>query len=289
MHRLRKLITAACLLSTSLVAAQGYQDHVDRGLHLVQYDSLVLAEQSFREAMKAEPAHRNNALLFRYIGQIQERTNRQLEAIESYTLGINVAENALGIHTTAESPMVDLLIALRLDRASLHLRLGNDDRAISDYSDVLDLRADHTEALFYRAYLYARKRDNRRARQDYDHLLRLQPTHEEALLGLAILNDNDHRPREAMELMDRLIQLHPNHATLYVVRAGMEQERQQYETAIYDFTRAIELEPDNAEHYLSRASCYKVMRRSKLARRDFDKALTLGADRQLVLQMMKQP
>ena len=115
---------------------------MERGLSQMEHDSLTQAEQTFRQAMQLSPALKSNALLFRHIGQIQERTGRDHEALESYTLGLNLSPTTLG---------------LLLDRASLYYRLGNEQRALSDYSAVLDLSPDHTEALFFRAHLYTRK------------------------------------------------------------------------------------------------------------------------------------
>ena len=252
--------------------AQTYQSCVERGLSQLEHDSLVQAEASFREAMMISPALKSNALLFRHIGQIQERTGRDHDALESYSLGLNIAPNTQ-----------DLL----LDRASLYFRLGNDDRAIADYTSVLDNNADHPEALFFRAYLYSRRRDYKKARFDYEHLLKVQPVREDALQGLCILNSKDSRPREAMEQVNNLIQLFPTHGTNYVIRGGMELDEKRYEAALYDFDKAISLDPNNPDFLLSRADCYTKMRKKKQARQDLQQALQLGADKQVVADMFR--
>lgn len=260
-------------LSCSMCAfSQTYKDYVDRGMAQLEHDSLTEAEASFRQAMLLSPALKSNALLFRHIGQIQERTGRSQEALESYSLGLNLSPTTLG---------------LLLDRASLYYRLGNEPHAISDYTSVLDLNADHQEALFFRAYLYVRMRDYKRARADYDHLLKLQPLREDALQGLCILNTKDNRPREAMEQANNLIQIYPNHAVNYAIRGGIELDSKQYEVALYDFDKAVELDPSNPDMLLSRADCYTRMKKKKQARKDLQQALELGADRQVVAEMMQ--
>lgn len=259
-------------LMSSSIHAQTYQSCVERGMSQLEHDSLPEAEASFRQAMAISPALKSNALLFRHIGQIQERQGHDHEALESYSLGLNISPTTLG---------------LLLDRASLYFRLGNDERAITDYTSVLELNEDHTEALFFRAYLYSRKLDYKRARYDYEHLLKLQPAREDVLQGLAILNSKDNRPREAMEQVNNLIQLFPTHATNYLIRGGMELDAKRYETALYDFDKAISMEPNNPDYLISRAECYAKMKKIKQARADLQAALQLGADKRLVAEMYK--
>lgn len=272
--RMKKLLTAlGAMLWAIGFRAQTYKDYVQQGLDAMSADSLAQAEALFRKALEAEPAQKSNALLFGHIGRIQERQRRYDEALESYTLGINLSPHTMG---------------LLLDRASLYMRLGREEKALTDYSDVLDLNPDHREALLFRAYIYVRQRLFKRARQDYDALLKLEPTHEQGLLGLALLNDKDNRPREAMEIMNRLVALYSARASIYAVRGGMEQARKQYELAQYDLDKAVELEPQNPEYYLCRAGFYMEIKKKKLARADLEAALRLGASREEVVSLLHE-
>lgn len=243
--------------------AQRYQQLVKRGLEQMQADSLLQAEATFREALEADPLIKSNALLYQYIGNIQERRGEYQRALDSYNLGLNISGTT---------------VSLLLNRASLYMHLDNKDRAMADYSEALNLEPNQTEALFFRAYLYTQKRDYKRARADYDRLLKLEPTNEKARLGLAILNDKDRRPHEAMEQMDLLIQLYPCRASLYLVRGDMYQRRRQYDVALIDFNHAIELEPENPDCYVSRSLLYKVMKKKKQSKQDAQTALRLGAN-----------
>ncbi len=265
------LLWAVSCFATSR-AQEYYKEWVELGMSQLEHDSLVEAETSFRKAMTVSPALKSNAILFRHIGQIQERTGREKDALESYTLGINLSPTTIG---------------LLLDRASLYLRMGNDSHAIADYTSILDLNADHKDALFFRAYLYTKGMDYKRGRADYEHLLKLEPNREDALQGLALLNSKDNRPREAMEQVNTLVQLYPYHATNYVMRGEMALERKQYENALYDFDKAISLEPENPEFLISRACCYIAMKQKKSARKDLQLALQLGADKMLIAQLLQ--
>ena len=245
----KKLFFCLFLISCCLAAnAQRYQQLVKRGLEQLQADSLLQAEATFREALDVDPLIKSNALLYQYIGNIQERRGEYQKALDSYKMGLNISST---------------IPSLLLCRAALYLRLDNQDKAMIDYTEVLNLDPDQTEALFYRAFLYSQQRDFKRARIDYDRLIKLDPTNEKARLGLAILNEKDRRPREAMEQLDALVQLFPAHASLYLVRGGMFLRRKQYELAQADIERALELEPETPDCYVTRFQLYKALKKKK--------------------------
>mgnify|MGYP000186323873 FL=1 len=266
-----KLTLGLCLAATVCQAqVSDYRTYVRRALESMSADSTEKAERLFREAMRIEPAQRSNAMIYYQIGRMQEHRGKPEKALESYTMGLNVAPHVL---------------PLRMARAKLYMQLGNKEMALVDYSDVLDWKADEQEALFMRAYIYTGQRLYRRARADYEALLKLNPAHEEARIGLVLLNEKDNRPREAMEQINAMVAAAPDHAILYAVRAGLEQTRKQYEAAEADFTKAISLEPKNIDYLLNRAALYIETKRKKEARADLDKAMELGANPEDVASM----
>ena len=201
-----KLTLGLCLAATVCQAqVSDYRTYVRRALESMSADSTEKAERLFREAMRIEPAQRSNAMIYYQIGRMQEHRGKPEKALESYTMGLNVAPHVL---------------PLRMARAKLYMQLGNKEKALVDYSDVLDWKADEQEALFMRAYIYTGQRLYRRARADYEALLKLNPAHEEARIGLVLLNEKDNRPREAMEQINAMVAAAPDHAVLYAVRAG---------------------------------------------------------------------
>lgn len=250
-----------------------YQECVEKGIALLKQDSLLQAESLFLQAIKAEPTLQSNSLLYNQLGQIQERLGHNQDALASYA-------NALNLNPSYTEVL--------LNRASLYLRIDNQDRALQDYSAVLEGNPDHQEALFFRAYIYSGKRMYRQARADYEKLLQVNRLHEKALLGLALLNDKDNRPREAMEQINNLIAFFPDNALYYTIRGGMQQQRRNYEKAIADFNLAIELEPDNPEYLISRASCFKEMKKRKLAVEDLKRAQELGGDPAVIAEILQK-
>lgn len=252
------------LLVCAIAMAQtnSYQLLVRQAVTAMEDDSLRLAEQLFRQALKESPQAQGNVIIWSHLASIAERTGREDEAMEDYRQALLLAPGTTG---------------LLLSRASLYLKMGNESRALADYNEVLDKHPDHAEALLMRAYIRQRKNLLKDARRDYEHLLRLDPNHEQALLGLALVNDNDRRPQEAMENINRVIDLYPTHAAGYAIRAGMEFDRKLYEVAEVDYSKAIEIEPENISFRLARAHFYNKTKRKKEAREDVRVAARLGA------------
>ena len=159
------------------------------------------------------------------------------------------------------------------------------DKARVDYSLVLDIQPDNTEALRMRAYAYVELQDYKSARADYDHLLRLQPQDYNGRLGLAMLCQKEGKLKEALAILDGMVeeksegtslQTAPAHAVVYVARAGVQQELGNLPMALMDLEEAIRLDPSRYEAYLVRGQIRLSRGEKKEARADFEKAVELG-------------
>ena len=144
------LMASLCLVAVA-TQAQSYKEYVRKALDAMSTDSTEVAERLFREAMRVEPAQRSNAMIYYQIGRMQEHRGKLEKALESYTMGLNVAPHVL---------------PLRMARAKLYMQLGNKEKALVDYRDVLDWKADEQEALFMRAYIYTEQRLYKKTRTD---------------------------------------------------------------------------------------------------------------------------
>ncbi len=272
---MKKLLLGACaaLVSLSLSAQQTYKELAEQAFHCVEQDSLDRAAGLFRQALKLEPGNAFNAELFAGLGEICYRQKRPQEAIEQYTLSLNMRPKS---------------VPTLLSRAGVYLETGYERHAYTDYCDVLDLDKDNREALFFRAYINMSRRDYKAARVDYERLLMLDANHFNARLGLAVLNQKEGRLKEANDQLTTLITAHPQDASLYAARADVEKEQKAYDLALLDLEEAIRLQPDNAQHYLSRAAIYVKQDRKKQARADLDRAVELGVSRASLDGFMKE-
>ena len=140
-----------CLCLCTPAKSQTYDELIDKAMDAVEQDSLLLAENYFKEALRLEPANMRNSLLFSNLGTIQRRMGKRKEALESYSLALNKTPYS---------------VTMLLNRASLLLEMNDLDRAYTDYCGVLDLDQKNPEALMFRAYIYMKRRQYQDARLD---------------------------------------------------------------------------------------------------------------------------
>ena len=148
-------------------------------------------------------------MLFSNLGTVQHRLGKIDKAIESYTLGLNLAPYS---------------VTILLNRAALYLEKNLYEKAYLDYCNVIDIDRKNQEALLYRAYIYMQRRDYKEARIDYNTLLQEEPKNKMGRLGMALLNQKELKFREALEEFNRMITDYPNDASLLKARANLEIE-----------------------------------------------------------------
>lgn len=262
-------------------SAQTYQELSERAVAAAEQDSLELAKQYIGQAMRTEPANPHNALLYSNLGTIQRRQHQYEQALESYTMALNIAPRA---------------VPILMNRAALYLELGKGELARIDYSLVLDLEKDNQEALLMRAYIYMNRRDYKFARADYEHLLKLAPQSYNGRLGLATLERKEGKYDAALALLNAMLAGQEEatglsasqRAVLYVARAGVEQEMKHTDLALLDLEEAVRLDASQPEAYLMRGQIYLSQKKKNLARRDFEKAVSLGIPQADVRELLRQ-
>ena len=270
-----RLVFLALLLFIALQPAwgQSQSEWADKAYTYVTQDSLAQAEECFKKAVDTNPMSEQCAMLLTNLGTIQRRRGKVREAIESYTQAL------------AHSPLATPIL---MERATAYLALGNDDKAYTDLCNVLDKNANHTEALYYRAFIYTNRREYAAARTDYKRLLAIDPTHENGLLGLALLDQYEGRLQAAEQQLSQLIDRYPDKAIYWQARANLLTEQKFYDLALIDYETAITLQPTDAYIYVARAELYLKMKRRAAAKNDLDHATSLGLSRAAISELYKQ-
>ena len=246
------------------LSAQTYDELISHAMSAVEADSLYQAESLFKKALQKEPANLRNALLFSNLGTIQRRMGKNKEALESYSLALNL------------TPYSKTML---VNRASLYLEMDYLDKAYVDYCNVIDLDAKNQEALQFRAYIYMRRRQYQDARNDYQSLLEAVPGDKTARIGMAMVNQKLQRYRESLEEFNRLIVDYPQDVSLLKARAELEVEMNTLELALLDLESAVKLAPNDAEIYVMCGDIYIAQGRNREAYRAFEKAIELGVPR----------
>ena len=258
-----KLILIAVFACFQL-SAQTYDELITRAMNAVESDSLYQAETWFKKALQLEPANMRNALLFSNLGTIQRRMGKNKEALESYSLALNLTPYS---------------ITMLLNRASLYLDMDYLDKAYVDYCNVIDLDAKNQEALGFRAYIYMRRRQYQDARNDYQKLLEVVPGDKTARIGMAMVNQKLQRYRESLEEFNRLIVDYPKDVSLLKARAELEVEMNTLELALLDLESAVKMAPNDAEIYVMCGDIYLAQGRNREAYVAYEKAVELGVPR----------
>jgi Tetratricopeptide repeat. len=168
---------------SQLYAQDNYGQIIEKALNAAKKDSLSQAEKLFKEALHMDPANMRNALLFTNLGTVQRRMGKIDDALESYSLALNITPYS---------------VVTLLNRASLYLEKNNYDKAYLDYCNVLDIDRKNKEALLFRAYIYMNRREYKEARIDYNALLTEDAKNRTAMLGLVLLNQKEMKYREAL-------------------------------------------------------------------------------------------
>ena len=261
----------AWLLGMQLYA-QTYDELITRAMDAIEKDSLYQAEGYLKKALQLEPANMRNALLFSNLGTVQRRMGRKKEALESYSLALNLTPYS---------------ITMLLNRASLYLELDYLDKAYVDYCNVIDLDAKNTDALQFRAYIYMRRRQYQEAKNDYQSLLEVLPDDKTARIGIAMVNQKMQRFREALEEFNRLIVDYPKDASLLKARAELEIDLNTLDMALLDLGNAVRLTPNDAELYVMCGEIYLEQGRKREAYVAFEKAIELGVPRPELQEQLK--
>lgn len=258
------LIGLGMMAAGNLYAQSSYTEVVEQAMEYTRKDSLLQAEELFRKALKMDPKNPRNALLFSNLGTVQKRMGKTDEAIESYSLALNITPYAT---------------AILLNRAALYMEQGLLDKAYLDYCNVIDLIPEEQEARLFRAYIYMQRRQYAEARIDYNVILNKDLKNKSARLGLVLLDEKEGRVTRALDALNLLISDYPQDVSLLQMRANMEADQQQWELALLDMEEAIRIDDRNAESYLMKGNICLELGKKAEARSAFEKAVSLGIPR----------
>ncbi len=259
---MRRLIIIACVCLCSFgLYAQNYNELVEEAMACAQKDSLARAEQLFREALKLDPKNARNALLFSNLGTVLKRQGKADEAIEAYTMALNITPYAT---------------AILLNRAALYLDKGLLEKAYIDYCNVIDLIPEEKEARLFRAYIYMQRHQYKEARIDYNVLLGKDAKNKPARIGLAMLDQKEGKFIAARDRLNLLVEEYPQDASLLKMRANVELEQEFTDMALLDLEAAAKLDPNDADVYVMMGDIYVRQKKKHQARQAYEQAIKLG-------------
>jgi hypothetical protein len=150
----------------------------------------------------------------------------------------------------------DLSDGLRLDdnasariyvyqnRAGLYFHKGNYDRALADYTKLLELMPDTATIYGYRAVVFAAKQDYPGAISDFTEAIRREPS-ADLYAQRALSHLQAGKPSEALADADRAVALAPDDAATYAPRVVINRAAGRTADVIRDLRKALSLDPSN--------------------------------------------
>lgn len=269
----RLILITLCGFCLSGLSAQDYNRLVEEAMACAQADSLARAEQLFREALKLDPSNARNALLFSNLGTVLKRQGKADEAIEAYTMALNITPYAT---------------AILLNRAALYLDKGLLEKAYIDYCNVIDLIPEEKEARLFRAYIYMQRHQYKEARIDYNVLVGKDMKNKPARIGLAILDQKEGKFISARDRLNQLVEEYPQDASLLKMRANIELEQEFLDVALLDLEAAAELDPKDADVYVMMGDIYVRQKKKQQAREAYGRAIELGIPAPQLAEKLKE-
>jgi tetratricopeptide (TPR) repeat protein len=176
-----------------------------------------------------------------------------------------------------ESSDSDLSVAYS-NRGLGHASRGNNDIALADLDQAINLNPENATAYNNRSYTYLNKGENDLAIEAADQALSLdrQQAYAYNNRGLAYSNKGDYD--RAIADLSLALSLNPQMVVAYQNRGYAYRMKGEYDRALADYDEAVRLQSDDAELYNARANVYYNKGDYDLALVDYNRALKLKPD-----------
>ncbi len=164
-----------------------------------------------------------------------------------------------------------------------HLRTQEYDRALHDESNVLELDSEHAMAYAVRGRARAALGDMQRAMSDLDRACSLAPRLSDPFLHRGLVEHRFSMHEKALADVARAIELDSESAAAYMALGEIRAAMGNYEEAIASFDRTLELNPKQPLAHDSRGKARAARGEYELAIEDYDQALQLDPARSMSL------
>ncbi len=183
---------------------------------------------------------------------------------------------------TEAAPIYTKLIKEKPKNAELYVLRGNvwaavgdNEKAIADYSQAIRLGEQRAEVFLSRGAFYTSVGEYDKAIADYEQALAkgAKPLFVHTNRAAAYLAKQDFE--NAAKDYSRVIKLTPDQADGYVYRGIVRRNQQDWESAIADFSKALELDPKNVRALAHRGFSHYAQRDHAAAVDDFNEVIQL--------------
>ena len=173
----------------------------------------------------------------------------ECHAVDNFDRAIPACTRILESPTTKK----DFVVWSTFNRAAAYERKGEFEKALTDYTKVLQLEPQYLLAHYGRGVSYLRKGDLINAKSAFDNALALNPEFIEALYSRGIVHFDLGMLDKASTDFDATIVLNNNHAAAFSRRGMVYEKRGDFPKAIADYRKALAITPNGNIHQQAHA------------------------------------
>lgn len=225
------------------------------------------AEEKLKQALRLEPANFSNSLLLSNLGLVQVNKGEYLEAINTCTLGLNIAPSST---------------VLLNNRAHAFLLADSINNAIKDLDKSLSIDSIQEWSLKTRAFLYIQEEKLDEAESIFNKMLNLFPENASVFVGLATIAKKQDRIKDALENYEQALKIDPEDYDAREAFVLLLIQNEDYSRAKTLLQEGIALNPENPMFYLLRGYMHRLNYRFDEAQADKKLALSKGLQPDLV-------
>lgn len=269
------LIFTILLISYSYTWAQetkGYEAYIKDALDYTDKKDYAAAEQSYKAAMRLEPANAANKLLMFNLGTIQRYLGKYEEALISYNIVVQ--------HYPTRTYVLE-------NRARLYCEMNRYEDALKDYSAIILHEPENLDALYNRGLIMLSLRRLNEAEADFKTILVKAEGNTLAQEGLAMILKRKEMWKEAEEAYSNLIAEDKKNGKLYANRAECYLNLKKLRSMGDDLDKALEYGYNDYSVYILKGQLRLAQYDKLTAKMDFEKAIEMGADKELVQEFLE--
>jgi tetratricopeptide (TPR) repeat protein len=200
------------------------EEYYEKGMKCYEQERLTDAIENFETSLRLDP---NNYLAYFFLGSSFEKTDDLNKALLNYNL------------TLALKP--DFSEGL-FNRATLHYRMNQYEKAIEDFTYLLELPESETQAIYFRGIQYGEKDSD----TGFDQLLTMSTRDGDIHNYLGHCYGKLKKPDRSVFHFSKALEIDPDQDLCYVNRGLIYLEMGIKDSAKLDFQKALKINPDNS-------------------------------------------
>lgn len=258
------LLFVAMISSLVTYASEHYMEYVDSADTYINNKEWAKAEEFILKALHDEPANYNNSLLLSNLATIQRIEGRNDEAVNNYSLALNITPNS---------------VTLLNNRGMLYYELDSLALAKRDFARVMELDKKDVDSRYMYSIILIEESDLKAAKDVIDDMKFISPISAETVEVQARWNQASGKYKDAIKQYTLLLSK-KERVDWIISRAECHLAVRNLTPAGNDINDALKIEPENAYLYLLKAKLNKFLYQNDESLKNLEKAVSYGISRE---------